>query len=301
MLPTLLILNPRSGRGNNEKHIPVIREFFKAKGIVFDVQVTTCPGDAVRIASEAKKNYAIIVAGGGDGTVNEVVNGIAGSNNVLGILPLGSGNDFANVLSYPKKLHDSLQILTRQHIKSIDLGLIEVINSKLEKTAKYFINAVGIGLDAQVAYEAKKIYWARGLTKYALAAVKVIAQYRAESSFVTSSEFESAGKHLLISIGNGKSSGGGFYLTPDAALDDGHLDVCLAKDLSILNILKIFPFVFVGKHGRFAQIAIKRTKDLVVKTHGDVPVHVDGEMMGLDNREIHVSVIPNGMSVLMPL
>ena len=77
MLPTLLILNPRSGRGNNEKHIPVIREFFKAKGIVFDVQVTTCPGDAVRIASEAKKNYAIIVAGGGDGTVNEVVNGIA--------------------------------------------------------------------------------------------------------------------------------------------------------------------------------------------------------------------------------
>ncbi len=300
MLPTFLILNPRSGSGKSEKLIPLIRDHFRVNNIPFDLHVTTFPDDARRVAAEVMKSYPIVVAGGGDGTVNEVVNGIAGSDGILGILPLGSGNDFANALSYPKEFKQYLQVLIKQQIRLIDLGSIIVMNSDSEKRSKYFINAVGIGLDAEVANEAGKMHRVRGLAKYAIAAMKVLFRYKAEFSAVIGSEFQSEGKHLLISIGNGKSSGGGFYLTPQALLDDGFLDVCMAKNLSMPEILKIFPFVLIGKHANFKKIDIKRTKKLVVRAQANLPVHVDGEIMGLDNREITVEVIPRGIKILTP-
>jgi YegS/Rv2252/BmrU family lipid kinase len=300
VLPTFFILNPRSGHGKSEKLIPLIRAHFRENKVPFDLHVTTCPDEARKVASEVKKKYPIVIAGGGDGTVNEVVNGIAGSDSALGLLPLGSGNDFAKALAYPRKLNECLQVLTKQQVKSIDLGSIEVINSGLERTNKHFVNFAGIGLDAEVANEAGKIFWARGLTKYAIAAMKVLLRYKAESSTVNSLEFESEGRHLLISIGNGKSSGGGFYLTPQALLDDGWFDVCMAKNLSTPEILRIFPFVLIGKHARFQKINMKRTKKLVVKSRTNLPVHVDGEVIGLDIREISVEVIPLGIKILTP-
>ena len=299
MLPTFLILNPCSGRGKSEKLIPLIRADFETNKVPFDLRITKFPDEARAIASEVKKKYPIIVAGGGDGTVNEVVNGIAGSDNILGILPLGSGNDFAKALTYPKKIKGCLQLLTRQQVKSIDLGLIKVINSSLEEKTKHFINFVGIGLDAEVANEARKIYWVRGLAKYAIAAMKVLFRYKAESSAVISPEFCSEGKHLFISIGNGQSSGGGFYLTPQASLDDKWLDVCTAKNLTIAETLKIFPFVLFGRHAGFEKIQMKRTKRLTVTTQTNLPVHVDGEVIGLDVREINIEIIPLGIKVLV--
>ena len=127
--------------------------------------------------------------------------------------------------------------------------------------------------------------------------MKVLLRYKAESSTVITPGFESQGRHLLISIGNGKSSGGGFYLTPQALLDDGLLDVCIAKNLSTPEILKIFPFVLIGKHTGFNKIEMKRTKELVVRSQSNLPVHVDGEMIGLNIREISVTVVPLGIKV----
>jgi len=300
VLPTFLILNPRSGSGKSEKLIPLIRDHFRANKIPFDFHVTTFSDDARRVAAEVMKSYPIVVAGGGDGTVNEVVNGIAGSDGILGILPLGSGNDFANVLAYPKQFRQCLQVLTKQQIRSIDLGLIRVMDSRSVQRSKYFINAVGIGLDAEVANEAGKMHRVRGLAKYAIAAMKVLFRYKAEFSEVIGSGFRSEGKHLLISIGNGKSSGGGFYLTPQALLDDGLLDVCMAKNLSTPEILKIFPFVLIGKHAKFQKIDIKSTKKLVVKAQANLPVHVDGEVIGLDIREISVEIMPLGIRIIAP-
>jgi len=298
VLPTFLILNPRSGNGKNEKHIPSIISHFKTKNIPFGYHVTTHSDDARKVASEVKEKFQIVVAAGGDGTINEVVNGIAGSNTILGILPLGSGNDFAKAMRYPKQFNQCLELLSNQGSRTIDLALIEALNSVSEKKSKYFINSVGIGLDAQVASEAGRINWVRGLPKYSVAALNVVFGYKAESSWVSSAEFESVGKHLLISIGNGKSSGGGFYLTPEALLDDGMLDVCLAKNLSIFEILKIFPFVFLGKHARFQKIEMRRTTKLVVKTETDLPVHVDGEVLGLDIREVRIEAVPLAIRVL---
>lgn len=298
MLPTFLILNPRSGNGKTKKLIPQIIAHFKAKNIPLEYHVTTGPDDARKTASQVRETFNVIVAAGGDGTVNEVVNGIAGSNAILGILPLGSGNDFAKTLQYPKHIDKCLYLLSNQQVRTIDLGSIEVINSVSETKNKYFINSVGIGLDAQVASEAGRINWVRGLPKYSIAAMNVIFGYKAEPSVVSIGDFESIGKHLLISVGNGKSSGGGFYLTPDALLDDGLFDVCMAKNMTTLDILKIFPFVFAGKHGRFGKIEMKRTRKLSVKTGTDLPVHVDGEVMGLNIREVRIELVPAAIRVI---
>ncbi len=298
MLPTFLILNPRSGNGKSERLISSIVSHFKSGNIPFAYHITTGRDDARQKTLEVMDRYPIIVAGGGDGTVNEVVNGIAGSNAILGILPMGSGNDFARVLSYPKTFKECLKVLSLQEFRTIDLGFVEAVCSAGDARRKYFINAVGIGLDAEVANEVGRINWVSGLAKYSIAAMRVVFRYKAESSTVTGANFESVGKHLLISVGNGRSSGGGFFLTPEALLDDGLLDVCIAKELSIMEILKIFPFVFAGKHARFKKIEIKRTKQLRVKTVTNMPVHVDGEILGLDIREAQVTIMPSAIRVL---
>jgi diacylglycerol kinase family enzyme len=140
----------------------------------------------------------------------------------------------------------------------------------------------------------------RGLAKYVVSAMKSIFSYSPAIAHVSFGLRESHGKHLLIAIGNGKSAGGGFYLTPDAILDDGLLDICLAKDISILETLKIFPFVLKGKHGRFGKIEFGRTAKLNVRGDNDLPVHVDGEVIGLDNREIAIDLKPRSLRVIIP-
>ena len=300
MLPTFFVINPRSGKGDTEKLIPLIRSHFNSARIPIEMYVTTVQGDARRGAADASSSYPVIVAVGGDGTVNEVVNGIAGSGCILGMLPVGSGNDFSKTANYPHRLNDCLEVLSKQRSKTIDLGVVATVSNVLQKSSRHFINAAGIGLDAVVANEAGKISSIRGVAKYSIAASRVLFRYKPGLSVVTSEQFVSEGKHLLISVGNGKCSGGGFYLTPDALLDDGLFDVCLAKDLSTVEILKILPFVFSGKHGRFKNVSIRRTTKLTARSESDLVAHVDGEILGLNLREVSVELIPGAIRVIVP-
>ncbi len=299
MLPTFFIVNPKSGNGNVAKTIPLIRQHFDEEDIPFEIYLTKKANDATAVAREMSAKFPVLVAVGGDGTINEVVNGM-GSSSILGVLPMGSGNDFSKMLQLPRGVKDILQVIASQKIKLIDLGHITAINSRSEKIEKYFANSVGIGLDAKVAYEASKLPMLRGLAKYIVSAMKSIFSYSPSTAHVSFGLRESHGKHLLIAVGNGKSAGGGFYLTPDAILDDGLLDICLAKDISSLEALKIFPFVLKGKHGRFAKIEFGRTTSLSVKGEDDLPVHVDGEVIGLDQREILIDMKPRALSVIVP-
>lgn len=299
MLPTFFIVNPKSGNGNVTRTIPLIRQLFNEARIPFEIYLTKRANDATAVAREMSGKFPILVSVGGDGTVNEVVNGM-GSSNILGVLPTGSGNDFSKMLHLPRGISDILQVIAGQKTKRIDLGHIIAVNSKSEKIEKYFANSVGIGLDARVAYEARKFPMLRGLAKYIVASMKSIFSYKAAMAQVTFGSRVSLGKHLLIAIGNGKSAGGGFYLTPDAIIDDGLLDVCLAKDISVMETLKIFPFVLKGKHGRFDKIEFGRAASLTVRGDDDLPVHVDGEVIGLDNREIVIDLKPRALEVIVP-
>ena len=300
MLPTLFVINPHSGKRDIRKIVPLIRKHFSAANIPVEIYVTTGPGDARRAAADGSSSHSAVVAVGGDGTVNEIVNGIIGTECALGLLPIGSGNDFSKAAKYPHGLEQCLEILCKQNAKSIDVGTITGMDNVGRRTQSYFVNACGIGLDAVVANEAGKIPWIRGVMKYTIAASRVLFRFRPAFSVVTCEEFVSEGKHLLISIGNGQCSGGGFYLTPDALLDDGLFDVCIAKDLSTAEVLKILPFVFAGKHGRFRQVSIRRTRKVTVKAESDLVVHVDGEVLGRELRDISVELLRGAMRIIIP-
>lgn len=123
MLPTLFIVNPHSGNGNLKRTIPLIRQRFNEAAIPFDIYITKKPKDATEVARAMSAEFPIMVAVGGDGTVNEVVNGMARSN-ILGVLPTGSGNDFSKMLQLPRSMSDILQVIARQRFKLIDLGEI---------------------------------------------------------------------------------------------------------------------------------------------------------------------------------
>ena len=300
MLPAFFIVNPHSGKKDIRKLIPLIREHFEAAKIPFEIRLTQGPNDARKTASEIASSHPIVVAVGGDGTVNEVLNGIVNTGCILGLLPIGSGNDFSKAAGYPSDFRDCLNVLSNQRHKFIDLGLVSAATDVAKSDQRYFVNSCGVGLDAVVANEAGKIPWIRGVMKYTIAASRVLFRYHPGHSVVTAAEFSSEGKHLLISVGNGTCSGGGFYLTPDALLDDGVFDVCLAKDVSITEVLKILPFVFAGKHGRFKKVSILRTNKLKVISETDLVVHVDGEILGRDLREVNVELLPRALKLIVP-
>jgi len=166
-LPKLgIVLNPTAGRGgalNIEK--PLI-EYLRLHNIVFQLEKTTAPLHATDLSSQLSKIFDIVIAIGGDGTVNEVAAGLIGSTASLAIFPIGSGNDFNRIIGIPKKMDLAIDAIISGRKKSIDLGRSTIINSNGVTQVKYFINTLGIGIDAEIANEIKRIKYLRGLPLY---------------------------------------------------------------------------------------------------------------------------------------
>ena len=298
MLPTFFVINPKAGRSTIDKLISLLR--FRFSSTTSEIYTTTRAREATDVAREAAKSFPFVVAVGGDGTINEVANGLVGTASSLGILPAGSGNDFARTLQLPSTLNERIEVLARQKVRIIDIGKIIASDNRGLVTSRQFVNAVGIGLDAQVAYEALKVPRMFGTAKYAVSALRCLFKYSPEITRVQFDGHESVGKHNLISIGNGRSAGGGFYLTPQALLDDGLLDVCLAQDLSQVETLFVFPFVLFGRHGIFRKVRLFKTKRITISSGTDMFVHVDGEVLASDQRSVEVELNRQALSVVVP-
>ena len=298
MLPTFFIINPQAGRSSIDTLVTMLRSRFSSTNL--EIHTTTRSNEATDVARKAADSFPVIVAVGGDGTINEVANGLIGTTASLGILPTGSGNDFARTLRLPSTLSKRIEVIAKQKIRTIDVGKITAKNKNGLATSKHFVNAVGIGLDAQVAHEAQKLPRLFGTAKYAASAIRCLFKYAPEITRVQSKELESIGKHNLISIGNGQSAGGGFYLTPDALLDDGLLDICLAKDLSLIGTILVFPFVLLGKHGMFSKVRLFKTKRISISSSMDLFVHVDGEVLPIDQRIVEVELQGLKLGVVVP-
>jgi diacylglycerol kinase (ATP) len=296
------ILNPLSGGGKSYRIIPTLQEAFSLNSIAPVICLTTKSGEAISLAQDAvRQGFTNIISIGGDGTVNEVVNGIANSDCVLGVIPTGSGNDFARtVYSNKISLEHVLKIIAQNNVRAIDLGLIRSTTTDGKVKKKYFANGVGIGLDARVAFEAKQLNWLPSRMIYIAAALKTIIAYNSSQMSLYNQEFIDANRYLLVAVGNGKSAGGGFYLTPEADLSDGMYDVCMVKDANVAKILKIFPTVFKGMHGKFPEVKFIRTNEFRVKSSEGVPIHVDGEIFGLCENDIEITLKHKALRILAP-
>ena len=260
----LVILNPaaRSERagGTCEK----IRNLPAAT-----VQTTAARGDARSIAEWAvRRGFRTVVAAGGDGTINEVVNGLAGSDVALGILPVGTMNVFAAELGLPNQLPKAWAIIQAGHTRRIDL---------VRANEQYFVQLAGVGLDAQVVQATSRNFKKNfGPLSYVISAAQIAAR-TPPKLIVEHDDQRLEGSFVLI--GNGRYYGGPVAFFKDARIDDGKLDVLIFKNLGYLDIARYIGTILMGSHTDLADVEYFQTKRVTVSSKDEVPVEVDGEVV----------------------
>jgi YegS/Rv2252/BmrU family lipid kinase len=285
---TVIILNPTAGS------LETVRDWQKrvesiARG--WSVRITSHTDEAAALARSAvEEGFGRIVAAGGDGTVNQVANGIAGSNAVLGILPIGTVNVFAMELGLPANdLELCWDIVEAGNIRLVDLP---------NANGKYFVQLGGIGLDAQAVKETTlALKRSLGPLSYLITAAQIAAR-QPPKLFITS-EKASVREGSFVLIGNGRLYGGPFPFFKHAVIDDGLLDVVVFKRLGYLEIIKYLQDVVFSSDIRAPEIEYFQTRDLRVTSEQDVPLELDGELAG--SCPVDFQVHEKALRVLAPL
>ncbi len=295
-----VIVNPVAGRGRGERFLPVLSAGLKEAGVSHAIVVTTRPGEATEISRLAETET--VVAVGGDGTANEVGNGLVGTDKVLGIIPTGSGNDLVKALGIPASPANALGVLLSGSVCTMDVGQVRVGSNSgsTNPTPRYFLNGIGIGFDAAVADRKAGIRYLSGFPLYLLAVLKTLGAYHAPEFSFHSDAVEFSGKKLLIAIGNGPCAAGRFYLTPRAKVDDGLFDYCAIRDLTVPQILQLMPKVLKGAHEGLPEVTMGRARHLIVKAATPFSVHADGEMVGVNVHSVEVELQEKSLQVVRP-
>ena len=285
MPPILVIINP-SARGERARALCRKIESLSSRAYV---RITNGPGEARAIAEEAvAEGCERIVAAGGDGTINEVVNGIAGSRTALGLLPLGTMNVFATELGLPiGNLRKCWEVVEHGHVTAVDL---------LRANTRHFVQLAGIGFDAQIvaatSFDFKKTL---GPLSYLISATHIASNKPPRLSIRGGG---GAREGSFVLIGNGRYYGGPFVLFKNARIDDGMLDVLIFKNLGYLDIVRYLQAIVLGNHTALSDVEYFQTAQVRVTSADAVPVEVDGDVIG--TLPVTFKVIPRGLRVLVP-
>lgn len=311
MAALLIIANPAAGRGMGEKRIAEARRLLAAENLDCEVHVTEGPGDAMQKAELEAAHYETIVALGGDGSIQETAGGLArarldapfdhdGPFARLGILPAGTGNDLIKAVGLPARFEEAFAVLLRGRSRDLDLGRVrwraageEIVRERI------FANNVGLGFEGQVGWEADRLRLPlRGKPLYLLALMRVLKDLVNPPLNIRFSDGEVLdGPKLLVSAGNGTTSGGGFKLNPQADPFDGLLDFCVIDARGRREILRFLPKAMKGKHIGLKGVLSRRDTCVELASERPFHGHADGELLGDGIIWAHIEILPN----LLPL
>jgi diacylglycerol kinase (ATP) len=287
----LFIVNEYAGKGKTKQRWSHIQRYLDMFAIPYQVHLTSRPREAVEVAKQSSLyEYSHVIAVGGDGTVNEVVNGLCGQQAIFGVIPTGTGNDFARMLEIPDDPFLAVKKLVNGSQKTIDL---------LELNGKYIAGAIGIGFDGAIAEDINRSTWKKrfGTLGYVLSMLKLLRTFYPFTLYLDLDEKSFIIEHCwMVAIGNSSYYGGGMKICPDAKHDDGLLDVCIVHDLSRTGILKAFPSVFSGRHVHHPKVKYMRGQVVRVRTEPSVYIHGDGEIFGQTPGEILIH--PHALNVI---
>ncbi|HIQ01831.1 MAG TPA: diacylglycerol kinase family lipid kinase [Anaerolineales bacterium] len=299
-MPThLIIVNPVAGRGAAARVIPRVKEALLGHGLSFDLVTTERPWHAAELARQAAASgYQVVVALGGDGTSNEALNGLmqaqeAGEGDAaLGVLCVGTGNDFAYGVGAPLDLGAGCAALARGHTRTIDVGHA--------RGFRYFGNGIGIGFDAVVNVQAARLTRLRGFAVYLAAVLRTLLfYYRAPLTRIELDDRTIEQPTLMISIMNGRRMGGGFLMAPDSAPDDGLFDLCIASKMNQLQMLSFVPRFMRGTQVGQPRITMAHSRRVrVTVKEGTQVVHADGETLCLDAQRLELELLPGRLRVV---
>jgi YegS/Rv2252/BmrU family lipid kinase len=288
------VRNPVAGRGRAARAWPEVARTLARSGLRFDEVATREPGEAVAVAERAAAEYEAVVAAGGDGTVHEVVNGLlragTGTGAALGVIPLGSGDDFAKLLS-----PDFVASLSIGKARRFDAGRIACGSE-----VRYFANGMDIGFGAHGAANVRRVpRFLTGFGAYLGALLLTMLRYpqlRVRLQLDDEAPFELL--TAMTAVMNGTSFGGSFRVTPEARPDDGWLDLLIADAMGRLEILRLVPKILRGTHAGEPRLRTTRARRVRVEAGAPLLVEADGEIAFRDARRLEIEVLPGALRVL---
>jgi len=296
-----LIFNPNADMGNAWKLAsalrPIVEEFGGA-----DWAGTVYPTHGIELATQAaNEGYELIIAAGGDGTIQEVINGLMEVSKEkrprLGIVPLGSGNDFAFAANVPEQPSEALRQAFKGKPHPVDIGLIESKSGRRQ----YWDNVLGIGFDAKVTIRTHTLPVIRGFLMYFTAVLQTIAfNHEAPLMQIKTDQESWSEETMMIVICNGPREGGGFLVAPEAVIDDGLFHYAAITKVSRPMMLRLVPEVMNGTHGRFKQVRMGTLRKLELQADAPLRIHIDGETFagfGSDVRSLKVEIIPSAIEI----
>ncbi len=288
-----VILNPIAGHGLADDKVLGILQRLKSHEISYTLIKTEYPGHAKELAIEACTNEgAAVIAAGGDGTINEVINGLMEQKSVklpiLGIIPIGRGNDFSYGVSIPKDLDECLDIICEGNLRTIDVGNVRGGDYP---EGRWFGNGIGIGFDTIVGLEAAKMKHLHGAAGYIFGALKTLIIYpKAPALEITYDQGMKKIEPALVSIMNGKRMGGAFYMAPDGDPSDGLFNLCMTRQGKRMHLLKDMMHYTKGTQASLEDTETLQSSSYHIKAvAGGMAVHADGETICISGTELMVS------------
>lgn len=285
------IVNPIAGHGKAMAVTKKIEKELTERKIKHQIVYSEYPGHSVELAAGVnEKEFSKVVSIGGDGTLNEILNGLNLKTMSLGIVPAGTGNDLVRCTGIPSDEEQALEVILNGVEKSIDIG---VINNQR------FINVAGFGLDVEVLRETmkfKKII--KGELAYALGLVKALLKFKPIKLHVLVDGVEYHQEAMICAIGNGQYFGGGMRILPSAELDDGLFDICIIKKKPKIQLLYHFPKIFKGTHIKLTWVDYIKGKNVKVLTEQGVFINTDGEISQKNLPEF--SILEKSLRIIVP-
>ena len=279
-----VIVNPVAGAYSTRRKWPRISRLLKHVGLSFDYEYTEGVGHAIELARAATSDgYPYVVAVGGDGTVNEVANGIlstASSNTALGVVSTGTGSDFVRSAGIPRSYISACSCLTSPRRLLVDVGIVEY-QSKGQSVQRFFINGAGIGFDAAVVEATQRLpKYFGGTIPYLAGLLRSLLSYRNKPVTLSIGGRFEAKRILSVIVANGSYLGGGMRVAPEAELGDSLLDVLVIGDVGKFELLKELPKVYKGTHITHPKVSMEKATHITAESSERLLVHADGELLG---------------------
>ncbi len=299
----VFLVNPAAANGATGKRWPELARRAAALGLEGQTLVSERPGHLAELAAEAAAGGAKeLIVVGGDGTVHEVVDGLAragASERVeLGLLPLGTGRDFARSLRIPRRLDDALEVARSGRLRTVDIGRATYATAGGEAQA-HFANFAGAGISGAIAARANRTSKALGgKASFFWATLAVFSRWQ-PTEMTIEIDGVSRQAHLLEAVAmNGDYTAGGMWVAPEASLEDGVFDVVLIGAFSKVEFTTTFPKIYRGRHVSHAKVEIVHARELRVDAPSPLPVVLDGEQPG--TTPVRFEVLPAALRVRVP-
>lgn len=287
-----LIYNPTSGREEMKKRLPDILTILEKGGLETSCHATEGDGDATLAAAKAVENgFDVVIAAGGDGTIHEVVNGLANKENrpSLGIIPLGTTNDLARALRIPRNWEKATELIVRGERETIDVGQVN---------DQYFINIAGGGSMTELTYEVpSKLKTVLGQLAYYMKGLEMLPRFRPIHLTIQSEERQFDGEAMLFLVSNSNSVGGFEKLAPNASINDGVVDVIILKKCNLADFVRVATLALRGEHIHDKHVVYFQTKQMNIFSPDYTQLNLDGEFGG--TLPCTISVLPSHLDIFV--